>query len=318
MPCYDNYITIDQSTPSRSGLYATNLPGVELSTLELLTKEDQIDYLEFWDMIYKRAWENFITDLTDEMQSKFFVDFKLVSRETSRILATINTTTGLAGVTIEFALPRYARLHIVSAEIESEATYSSPEFEIKVLKDNADGEELYSATSEISAGKNSVFIDQDFDVEKVFVGYDPELYSLRSSENKRYNNLYSPYYYFDCTTCEFDCGGYRGRIEQVNGGGLNVKYNVICSVEKFACQNINLFKMAFYYRIGLELVYERSLGNRLNRFMTMTAERKEDHMMFFNTEYMKALKQAVRGQNMREDTYCFSCKEIVSKKSELP
>lgn len=318
MPCYENYITIDPSTPSRSGLYAVNLPGMELAVFNSLPREDQADYLEFWSMIYKRAWDNFISDLTDAMQSKFYVDSKLVSRETSQFSDSLNLSTGLAGVTIEFALPRYARLHIVSADLITENGYASPEFELQVRNDSADGELLYSTTDELTSGRDSVFIDQDFEVNKVFVGYDADVYTLRSTELKRYNNLYSPYYYFDCNTCEFDCGGYKGRIEQINGGGLNVKYNVVCSIEKFACENINLFKQAIFHRVGLELVYERIFGNRLNRFMTMTLERKDEFLTFYNTEYMKFLNQAVKGQNMKEDTYCFSCRDIVSVRSQTP
>lgn len=318
MPCYDNYIGIDPSTPSRSGLYAVNLPGMELAMFDMLTREDQIDYLELWETVYNRAWQNFISDLTDAMQSKFYVDSKLVSRETSQFTDSLNLATGLAGVTIEFALPRYARLHIVSADVITETGYASPEFELQVRKDSADGELLYSVTDELGPGRDSVFIDQDFEVEKMFVGYDADIYALRSTENRRYNNLYSPYYYFNCNSCEFDCNGYKGKIEQINGGGLNVRYNVVCSIEKFACENINLFKQAIFYRVGLELVYERIFGNRLNKYMTMTLERKDEFLLFYDKEYTKNLMQAVKSQNMKEDTHCFSCKDVLSSRSQTP
>jgi len=314
MACYDRYITINRTTPSRSGLYAENLPGVDSAIWDALVKEDQ-DEVDFWPMIYKKAWDNLVSDLTHELQNKFYVDSKLVSRETSQFKPDVNMSADLAGVTIEFKLPRYARLHIVSVDVFSDQEYSSPEAEIKVFDTDADGDLLSETTQELSEGRNTIFIDQDYEVDKVFVAFDPAIYAFRETENKKY---LTPYLYFSCDECLFDCGGYEGKIKQVNGGGLNVKYNVVCSVEKFLCENINLFKQAFFFRIGLELVTERMIGNRLNRFITMTLERQEELFNFYNRNYADNLERSVRSQNMREDPYCFSCKELVSSRSQTP
>lgn len=314
MPCYENYITTDRSIPSRSGLYAQDLPGVEASMWELLSKEDQTPE-EFWEMIYKKAWDNLVSDLTHQLQNKFFVDSKLVSRETSQFKVDLNTTTGLAGVTIEFNLPRYAKLHVVSVDVNSAEDYDSPEVLIQVYQDDENGELLSEHSQEVSEGRNTIFIDQDYEVNKIFVAYDPETYSFKQTENKRYN---TPYLLWSCDQCVFDCGGYQGKILQVNGGGLNVKYNVYCSVEKFACENINLFKQAFFFRIGLEITYERYLGNRLNKFTTMTLERQEEFTEFYQTKFTENLERAVRSQHMHEDPYCFTCKQIVSSQSSIP
>lgn len=314
MACYDNYITADRSILSRSGLYAVDLPGMEPSMWELLAKEEQ-DGEEFWSMIYKKAWDGFISELTHALQDKFFVDTKIISRETSQFKVDLNTSLGLAGVTIEFALPRYARLHLVSVDVNSADNYESPEVLIQVYEDDENGELLSEHSEAVSEGRNTIFIDQDYEVNKVFVAYDPETYSFKQTENRRYE---TPYVSWSCDECAFDCGGYLGRILQVNGGGLNVKYNVYCSVEKFACENINLFKQAFFFRIGLEIIYERRFGNRLNKFMTMELERQEELTEFYSKSFMDNLQRSVRSQNMREDPYCFTCKELVSKRASIP
>lgn len=314
MACYDNYITTDRSIPSRSGLYAVDLPGMEPSMWELLAKEDQ-DGEEFWAMIYKKAWDNFISELTHQLQDRFYVDSKLISRETSQFKVELNTSIGLAGVTIEFNLPRYARLHVVSVGVNSADNYDSPEVLIQVYEDDENGELLSEHSQEVSEGRNTIFIDQDYEVDKIFVAYDPEVYSFKQTENKRYD---TPYISWGCDECAFDCGGYRGKIVQINGGGLNVKYNVYCSAEKFACENINLFKQAFFYRIGLEIVTERVMGNKLNKFMTMTEERYEQFLEYYTKTFSENLSRSMRSQNMAEDPYCFTCKEIVSKRSSTP
>lgn len=314
MPCYDNYIGLDNLIPSRSGLYVDSLPGIDIVMIDGLRKNAK-DSTETWDVIYLRAWNNFIGALTLALQDKFYVDSKLVSRETSQFKSDVNLSADLAGVTIEFKLPRYAKLHIVSIDVFSDQPYASPEVIIRVYDTDENGDVLSEFYQEFTEGRNTIFIDQDYEVDKVFVAFDPGTYAFRETENKKYQ---TPYLFYSCDECTFDCGGYQGVIKQINGGGLNVKYNVLCSVEKFACENINLFTQVFLYRLGMEITAERRFGERLNRFTTMTLERAEELMMYYTDNFEKNLERSVRSQNMHEDPYCFSCKELVSSKSQTP
>lgn len=314
MPCYTDYIGLDRTLDSRSGLYAEDLPGVEIALLEGLQKPEQDDYLETWEMIERNAWNNLIGDLTERLQDKFIIDLKLLSRETSQFQEDANGATGLAGVLIGFNLPRYARIHIISVDVISNQAYESPEAVISFY-DDQDGDLLHEVSSEIVEGKNTINIDRDFEVNKVFVAYDPEQNEFRSTENKKY---LTPYISWSCDECVWDCGQYRGTVKQINGGGLNVKYVVYCSIEKFLCENINLFRSAYYWAIGLALLDERRYGNRLNRFMTMIIERAEELVERYKAEYEKYLNSAVKNQNIEEDPYCFSCRRVVSKRTSLP
>jgi hypothetical protein len=123
-------------------------------------------------------------------------------------------------------------------------------------------------------------------------------------------------------SCTFPCGldgtPYSGTVTQENGGGLNVKYNVVCSVEKYVCENINLFKTAYWYRIGVELMDEALLGNRLNRFTTMTEERATERSGYFGTKYTNNITEATKSANIKEDPICFSCKNTVHAKTVIP
>lgn len=310
MSCYDGYITINRSTPSRSRLYAEDLPGVDSELWEALTKVGQTED-ELWTMLYDKAWNNLVSDVTNEMQSRFFVDTKIVSRETSNFINEVNVG-DQSGVQIEFTLPRYAKIHLVSVDLKSDEDYDSPDVIIQVL--NTDDEVLSEHSDSVTEGKNTIFIDQEYEESLLKVVYDAAVFSFRKTENKKYS---TPYTSYTCTECAFDCGGYEGKITQI-GGGLNIKYNVVCSIDKFVCENINLFKQAFFYRIGLEIVAERKFGYRLNQFMTMTLERYEEIFEFYNKNYQDNLQRSVRSQNMLEDPYCFKCKNTVTAKSSLP
>lgn len=318
MACYDGYIEIDDSTPSRTGLYAVDLPGVDIATLEGLTKEDQEDYTELHAMILKRAWLNLVTDVSIALQNKFLIDAKVVARETSKFKDSANGGSGKAGVKIEFSLPKYARLHIISISVFSQAAYESPDVNFYIYDEDENRELLYSDASVISEGRNTVNVDQDFEVDKVFVAYDAGDNSFRETENRYYNSLYINW---DKLTCTFPCfgeTGYQGTVTQVNGGGLNVKFNIVCSIEKYICENINLFKSALFYRYGVELMDEQLLGNRLNKYTTMTEERATERGGYFGAKYSANVGEATKSQNIIEDPYCFRCKNAVMSKTIIP
>src|SRR5947209_8183227 len=93
MGCLDGIVTTDKTIPSRGGLYANLLPGVTLSLLDELAKDEQEDYLEFWDDIYSRGKVNFINDIQIQLADRFHIDQKLVSRETSQFDVSVNTAT---------------------------------------------------------------------------------------------------------------------------------------------------------------------------------------------------------------------------------
>jgi hypothetical protein len=314
--CWSNYITPSKDNPSKSGLYANGLPGVTLNLFDELTKDEQADWEEFWDDIYDRTKINLINDIQTRLADKFHLDLKLVSRETSKFNSE-NTNSGLAGITIDYDLPKYARLQVLSVGVDSLEDYASPEFNLRIYEDDSNGELLYNESHVIAEGKNTIEVYEDFEVDKIFVAYNASDYRLKSTENKYYANCSS----FDKISCTFPCGvygDYEASVFQVNGGGLNVKFVIYCSIEKFICENLNIFKTALWWRIGLELINERILSDRFNRFTTLTKERADDLKAFYNDEYLKHADNSVKNLRIKEDDICFECKSTVSTRSLLP
>ncbi len=318
MICFDDYITISEDVlPSRSGLYAVDLPGIDTEMLDSIARSVSDDYTDIWETIYKRARKNLVSDVSKNLAEKFFVDLKLITRETSTFKADTNSNSGLAGVTLEFQLPKYARLHIISVQVNSLQAYTTPGLEIRFFEDDEDGEEFDSLTQDVTAGKNTINVDTDFEVDKLFIAYNASTYSLKQTENRFYA---TPYNYFDAVTCDF-CfwgGDYRGSVVQVNGGGLNVKYIVYCSAEKFVCENLKLFDQAFLYKIGEEITIERRLGERLNEFTIFTKERWDELANFYKAQYQQDLMNVINQANIPEDQVCFMCKNTVRTETFLP
>jgi hypothetical protein len=321
LTCKDRYISIDRSTTSRSGLYATDLPGVEISLLEGLTKEDQDDYLELWEMIYDRAWSNLVSDIEKKLQGKFYVNKKLIAQETSKFIDETNNESGMAGIKLEFDLPKYARIHVSKVDVFAQLAYNSPGLTIKFYDTDENGELLLEteAQENIEVGRNTIFIDHDFEVEKLFIAFDPGLFELRKTENVYFPLSGHGFSVNNKLNCMFPCAwGGEGSASQVKGGGINAHYTVECSIEKYVCENINLFKRAFWYRIGLELTVERRFGNRLNEFTTMTVERAEELQKFFNDQYTQDMDNTINPMRNSEDPYCFNCRKTVNSRVSLP
>jgi hypothetical protein len=314
--CFDSYITINDSTPSRSGLYAYDLPGIDTELLDGIARSVTEDHNDIWATLYKRAHKNLVSDVSKNIQDKFFMNLKLLSKETSEFKDTPNINSGLAGITLEFSLPRYAKLHVISIGVYSESAYASSDV-FKIYDTDENGELLQTITKAIAAGRNTINIDSDFEADKIFISYNPAIYTFRETENKYFASAYNNFDSIVCDFCFYD-PEYWGAVEQINGGGLNIKFNVYCSIEKLVCENINLFADAFLYKIGQEITVERRLGERLNKFTVMTQERWDELANFYNTQYQQNLIDAVRSQNIQEDTLCFFCKNTVYTDTQLP
>ena len=311
MSCYSRYITTDRSSPSRSGLYAQDLPGVDAGIWSKINKESQTPG-ELWTMLNDKAWQNLVSDVTSKLQDKFFVDSKLVSRETCTFKNSINDSTDPAGVNIKFELPRYARIHVINAQVHNPSDYAK---DVIVTIGDKDGNQLFRVTQSVDPGIQDIFIDQEFDQCELVITYNAVDVDLYATETKYYRTGLRQY---SCNTCVNDCGGYIGQVTIINNGGLNVVYNVLCSIEKFVCQNINFFKEPFFYRIGLEIVTELRLGHRLNKYMTMTEERQDELLSYYDDLYQKKLEESIRSHNILEDQFCFTCKQIVQTVASLP
>lgn len=317
MSCYDGYIEISSSVAtSRSGRYATDLPGIDTAMLTAIARSPSQTYNDIWPVIYRRAFKNMVSDVSKNLQNKFLMNAQLVTRETSKFKDTPNSNSGLAGMLIEFTLPKYSKLHVLTISVYSAAAYTSQPI-FYVYDTDEDGELLATITTAIAIGRNTINIDSDYEVDKIFIAYDPAVFTFRGTENKLFA---TPYISFDEVFCDFCLwdDNYRGAFTQVNGGGLNVKYNVYCSVEKLVCENLNLFADAFLYKIGHEITVERRLGERLNKFTVMIQERWDELEGFYNGQYQDNLMNVIKSKNIPEDQVCFNCYRIVSSDYQIP
>jgi hypothetical protein len=310
----EGYITPSKDTPSRSGLYVNQLPGVTLNLLDDLTKDEQEDFMECYNDLYARAVINFVSKVQSLLTDKFHFDLKLVSRETSQFSDDSNLNGTISGVSIEYKLPRYGRTHIISVEVYSDS--DQPAFEVFIFDKDQNGRILKTVTVDLVEGLNTINIDDFFYSDKIFIGYDSSIFVIRQTTNKYFDH---GYLFFSDVSCLFPCYGQStGQVTQINGGGFNVIFNAVCSIEKVVEQNINIFKDSFFYMIGLELMFERIHSDKFNRWTTLSQERAKELINNYVAWVEEKTTNAVKCLRMREDPICFSCKSIVTSTYQLP
>lgn len=309
----ENYITPSKDTPSRSGLYWNQLPGVTLDLLSDLTKDEQADWEEFAADLYERAIINFVDDVQAQLHEKFNIDLELVSRETSKFSESVNDSGLESGVKIFYRLPKYGRTQIIDLQVYSDTDQTDFTYQIK--NDVENGVLLKEGSADLVAGLNIIHVDTYFDSDTLFISYDASLFTIRETSTKFYKDLLS----FDDWSCWYPCySGGKGSITHINGGGFNVIFDSVCSVAKVVEQNINVFKTAFWYRIGLELLRERIHSDKFNRWTTLTTDRAEQLEKAYIEECELKLTNAVKSLRMKEDPICFACKSTVYHSHQLP
>jgi hypothetical protein len=310
VPCYDNYIGLDNLIPSRTNLYVDSLPGIDILMIDGLRKSgDDSDVT--WAKLYKRAWDNLVSDVSKALQDKFYLDSKLISRHTSQFKDDFNSS-GLAGVKLTFSLSRYSKIHIINLGLLAQSSHTDAV--IRFYDTDQDGELLLTLTEDLVEGRNTLNVDSDFEVDTLYIVIDTSTYPVRQTENKFYHGVsfITPY------LCEWGWIGGVNNVEQINEGGLDIKYNVTCSIDKFVCENINLFKTSLLWRIGIEITQERRFTENLNEYTTMTIDRATELEGYYTNRYETELTNAIKSQNIQEDFVCFNCKNLVSTKTSLP
>jgi hypothetical protein len=314
LACYTGYITTDDSVVSKSGQYFTDLSGCTISLLEDLIKEDHADYTATFNYLMKSAWRNLRIDVQRKLADRFHIDKKLITRETSEFKADANITTGRAGIKISVRLPKYARLQILSIGLFSEDVSPVPAGTFYIQKDDEDGELLATISGQLAAGRNLIEVYQDFEEETLFISYDADNLTLRQTKTKYYadNNCIEEDY------CDFPCVLGEGSVRHINGGGLNVKFVLYCSMDKFICDNLPLFQGALFYRLGVDTMKERISTQKINKTTVLTAERAVELLGIFNEDYQAALDSATANIKIKEDPICFMCKATIQSKNNLP
>ncbi len=96
------------------------------------------------------------------------------------------------------------------------------------------------------------------------------------------------------------------------GQGVAIDAQITCSIEQFICENKKYLKTAFLYLLGAEMLLQKltsNMGSRVNWFTYGNLEQTQNTKNIFESEYAKAMKNAVLSLNISDSGLCFECNE---------
>jgi hypothetical protein len=327
------------STVGNSGYYLNRfLEGLNLEMLDFISSEQQSNFAGTYSDCQDRAIEIFKHDVRQELAKRYRLKSIKQSVDNERNIDTSTTTTASAqwrGFMLEqnTSTSKLTNSNLSQFYVQTIALYGS-NYSGAVTYNiyNIDtGAVLSTGTITSVANQwNSVDIYEYFDAKRIFIAYDAtNLNSVEQDIADLENAVQNPE--FDGVDYCFDDYGYNVRMNGAvaenatpttitkgnDAFGLSAVWNLTCTFDNLVCQNIDNFRNALAYCIGIEICNERQFTNRLNEYTVFdrdqSMELKKLYMVKYkggfidDIEYQGLLTQSIEGVNMDKHDACLEC-----------
>jgi len=92
--------------------------------------------------------------------------------------------------------------------------------------------------------------------------------------------------------------------------GMNVRFDVRCSVNAFGCSVKDLFLQAWMYLCASEFALEWKSSSRINNLTTIHEDKSEELYVMYEQRYMEAMDEIFKSLTVPKD-FCYECDPIV-------
>jgi hypothetical protein len=300
MDCLIDYIGLAGcgSTTPASGLFINSLPGISLKSIAQLADEEQKTYIGVWNDVQLRA----IKRLELNMVSALSKEYKIKKAKYSILTQpeTISTTSQAYSVpTIKLSSTCDSPLgyhHIESITVRK--VQPTAGVNVTVLDAN-DNTIIYNVTfNSNNQTVQTVNINQDF--------YQTDIYiKVITSLGLYYSDSTYPIY-FNGGSIRFGTHNAGVFTEGNVSFGFNLNYGLRCSLSNLACQSKDLFTLTLWYLLGSELMMERLISDRINKW-TIDKKQAEELKAYYDAESEKALNQAINSICFNDTDCCIFC-----------
>ncbi len=347
--CLKDWIGVQGCTTTTpdSGIFINQLPGIELEMIDSLADEQQVDFNGVWDDVQERAVRRFKTDINAEFKKRYLLKNITQSIDMGRLIDTsIVTALGLQYRGVALTLNRqdenFAHSNLQTIRVQDISLYFNvaAATTIKVF-DLETGTELFTkaVTAPAAVGWQTITILQEFTSREIFLGYDATLLSsveqdltkLKNAVNRRQNGY--TYYCYSCGSgnTNAEIRGASATIDTSiiesdltigdNSFGLSVKWSVVCSFDSFVCNNKEAFTRAWWYLLGVELMWEKAFTSRLNQFTSFDNNKAKELWKLFEVtyhggtiddiEFTGELPMSIDATFLNMNDYCLECNNEV-------
>lgn len=326
MACLDNFIILRgfcDDPASSSGLAVNDLPGISLKMVASLSNEEQKNFSGVWDEIYTRSTTMLNGDVMVAMQ-KFSKTNLLVDDEGFGFYKSDFDTEAASsehkGVSIKIFGSKYLTLFVnkVTLRLENNTASSS---NITIFDYN-DGRTLDIIAFTPKNGLNEIQINKKYNIRgqraRIFVSYDGAIAdAVQSSASSWFDNtrfaLLRGAKVLKSSSVVEDNMNFDGETH-----GMILDLTVNCSIENLVCSNKDMFKIPLWYKLGEQLMQERMISERINKFTMLNSEKAEELMEKFAEMYKEQLDKILDNFEPIGDTLCFSCNKSRTHTYSLP
>lgn len=303
-------------------LFVNALPGISLKSIEFLADSEQQTYIGVWNDIVTRAKERFRLSVQSALNTRYKLKTISSTYDLGRDIDSTSTTGAASEYRgVEFDMdkgisPYYKNSALSSHWVQTVSIYSGSTYTTTLKVLDADLEtELHSQSVELTAGWNTVTVNQHFEAHRIVVAYNASTeasveLAISPTIKYVYEGVSVSGGYYTTST------GVSSWTETGNSYGLSVKYSLRCRYDNLVCSNVDLFAVPFWYLCGSEYMMERMTSERVNKF-TVDKKQAELNYQYYEEKFQDTLRLAVDGIDICEDA-CVDCGGTYQIIEQLP
>lgn len=300
MSCLTDYIGLSGcgvSSPA-SGLFINSLPGISLKSIEQLADAEQNTYAGVWADAQVRGIKR-LELMVNSLLSKQY-KLKTAKYSINTIPQSVSSTSGAySAPAFKFEANCYSPLqyhHIESITVRKVVAANG----VTVTVYDADTLAVLYNHSFASNTETTQTVDvlSDFTNQNIIVKVSVNSGSYYEDE---WENIYHG-------TGNIKAGVFAANAftESAYGFGITVNYGLRCSLLSLLCDSKDLFALPLWYILGSELMMERMVSERINKW-TVDRKQAEELKAYYDAEADKALSAAVAGICINEYDCCIQC-----------
>lgn len=314
--CLDNYIGLDKgctSVASESGLFVNTLPGISLKMLANIAQEEQENYIGVFNEVYSRALNELESDVLIKAQ-KYFKTTLLADNSNTGYYAdpyvTSTSTNEFKGTTIEVDARNSRFLSII---VNSVQLYLPTAVNDNIYIYNLmNGKLLDTIAFEGLEGINTIEVGKSY----ITYGQDTKIFICYNSNDVGDSvNTTS----VDDSPIAITRGAKISTLSSVikdnltydgNSYGIVANYNLKCDISEFICTSKEVFKYALWWKLGANIMLERRLSNRLNKYtLDMSDLQKKQIHEDYIDKYDEIMDSVMDNLEVNNDNVCFTCRK---------
>ena len=340
LSCLTNYVGLktcaDAEAPS-SGLYVNDLPGVSLRMVDSIANDDQQNYAGVWEVVQRRARQRFMTDVRGILSRRYMIKSLTGSMGLGRIIDAASTTAAAAqlrGLVLEMReqADDVVCSNLLQFYINSVSFYATAAADVVITVWDLDtGNQIttktIAAASVTANAWNSTNLLVNTSSQRIFIAvncaaFDTVLFDTTELDTAAW--VYNCYLRVHGATAANGLTSYTdAQITQgTNGHGVSADVSAVCDFTAFVCRNMDMFKTAWWYLLGIELMSERLYSDSLNEFTLFDRSKAKELKAIYTAMYMGGtvddityygeLRTVLEGITLNTKDLCIDCDGQVS------